>query len=43
MTGPERDLVLAVLDEDRFADKAPEQVWAVLLDQGRYLCSVSTM
>ena len=42
LTGPERDLVLAVLDEDRFADKAPEQVWAVLLDQGRYLCSVST-
>ena len=43
LTGPERDLVLAVLDEDRFADKAPEQVWAVLLDQGRYVCSVSTM
>lgn len=35
--------VLAVLDEDRFADKAPEQVWATLLDEGRYLCSVSTM
>ena len=35
--------MLAVLDDDRFADKAPEQVWAVLLDDGRYLCSVSTM
>ncbi len=43
LTGPERELVLAVLDEDRFADKAPEQVWAVLLDEGRYLGSVSTM
>lgn len=43
LTEPERDAVLAVLDDDRFADKAPEQVWAVLLDDGRYLCSVSTM
>jgi len=43
LTGPEREQVLAVLDDDRFADKAPEQVWAVLLDDGRYLCSVSTM
>ncbi len=43
LTGQEREQVLAVLDEDRFADKAPEQVWAVLLDEGSYLCSVSTM
>ncbi len=43
LTGLEREQVLAVLDEDRFADKAPEQVWAVLLDEGSYLCSVSTM
>ena len=43
LTGPEREQVLAVLDDDRFADKAPEQVWAVILDEGRYLCSVSTM
>ncbi len=35
--------MLAVLDAERFADKAPEQVWATLLDEGRYLCSVSTM
>ena len=26
-----------------FVDKAPAQVWACLLDQGTYLCSVSTM
>ena len=35
--------MLAVLDDDRFADKAPAQVWAILLDEGRYLCSQSTM
>ena len=39
----EAGAVLAVLDDDRFADKAPEQVWAILLDEGVYLCSVSTM
>jgi putative transposase len=39
----EAGAVLAVLDDDRFADKAPEQVWAILLDEGIYLCSVSTM
>jgi transposase InsO family protein len=31
-----------VLDSIRFVDKSPAQVWAVLLDQGRYLGSIST-
>lgn len=39
----ERARVLEVLNSARFADKAPAQVWAVLLDEGVYLCSVSTM
>jgi transposase InsO family protein len=39
----ERDHVLHVLDGDRFADKSPAQAWAVLLDEGCYLCSVRTM
>jgi putative transposase len=39
----ERDQVAAVLHEQRFADKAPAQVWATLLDEGVYLCSESTM
>jgi len=38
----ERTEILAALDSDRFADKAPEQIWAILLDQGVYLGSVST-
>ena len=39
----ERDRVLAVLTEPRFADKAVAQAWATLLDEGTYLCSMSTM
>ncbi len=39
----EREEVLAVLDSPRFADKAPRQVWALLIDEGTYLASVSTM
>lgn len=39
----ERERVLEVLNSDRFADKAPAEVYATLLDDGVYLCSVSTM
>ena len=39
----ERAHVLAVLDSPRFADKSPGQVWAILLDEGTYLCSEATM
>jgi len=35
--------ILAVLNSERFCDQAPAQVWATLLDEGRYLASVSTM
>ena len=43
LTAAERDRVLAVLRSDRFVDKSPAQVWATLLDEGIYLCSISTM
>lgn len=39
----ERAAVLAALHEPRFVDRAPAQVWATLLDEGRYLGSESTM
>ena len=39
----EADEVLAQLRSERFADCSPAQVWAVLVDEGTYLCSVSTM
>ena len=39
----ERAEVLAVLHEPRFVDHAPAEVYARLLDEGRYLCSQRTM
>jgi len=39
----ERTAVLAVLHEPRFVDRAPAEVYARLLDEGRYLCSERTM
>jgi putative transposase len=38
----ERQAILDVLHSERFADTAPAQAWAALLDEGRYLGSVST-
>ncbi len=40
---PERHMVLDELHSERFQDKAPLQVYATLLDDGRYLCSPRTM
>jgi putative transposase len=39
----ERESVLAELHSDRFVDSSPAQVWATLLDEGRYLASERTM
>ena len=39
----ERQKVLDVLHSDRFVDKAPAAVYAALLDENAYLCSVRTM
>ena len=39
----ERRVVLGTLHETRFADLAPAEVYATLLDEGRYLCSERTM
>ena len=39
----ERREVKEVLYSERFRDKSPREVYAALLDEGRYLCSVRTM
>ena len=39
----ERDAVRKMLNSERFADSSPRQVYGTLLDEGQYLCSVSTM
>jgi putative transposase len=43
LSDTERRAVLEVLHEPRFADQPPAQVYAKLLDEGRYLCSIRTM
>jgi len=39
----ERQAVLDLLRSDRFVDLAPAEVYAALLDEGTYLCSIRTM
>ena len=43
LTQVERAQVLGVMHEERFVDQAPASIYATLLDEGRYLCSVPTM
>ena len=43
LTEVERETVMTQLHSERFADSAPREVYAALLDEGAYLCSVSTM
>ena len=42
LTDTERRAILNVLHSNRFADLAPAEVWAILLDEGVYLGSEST-
>jgi putative transposase len=39
----ERQQVLRVLHSEKFVDKAPQEVYAALLDEGQYVCSIRTM
>jgi putative transposase len=42
--GPEeREQVVGVVNSERFVDLAPREIYATLLDEGTYLCSVTTM
>ena len=43
LSDPERARVLGVLCSDEFLDRAPREVYAILLERGEYLCSVRTM
>jgi putative transposase len=43
LTDIERQRVLETLISERFCDQSVRQVWAQLLDEGKYLCSVRTM
>jgi putative transposase len=43
LTPAEGERVLTELNSSRFVDKSVGQCWATLLDEGTYLCSMSTM
>ena len=43
LSSAEQDLLLGLLDSERFADLAPAAVYATLLDEGRYHGSIRTM
>ena len=43
LTPAERDAVLALINTEQYADLSIGQVWTRELDEGRYLCSMSTM
>jgi len=43
LTEQEKKTVIDILHSERFQDKAPRQVYATLLDEGQYHCSVRTM
>jgi putative transposase len=43
LSASEREALLGVLHCARFVDDSPAQVWATLLDEGRYLASQRTM
>jgi len=43
LTGPQQQAVLDLLHAPRFADQAPAEIYASLLDEGVYYCSVCTM
>jgi putative transposase len=43
LSAGERQLVLDTMHDERFQDAAPHQVYATLLDEGQYYCSIRTM
>jgi putative transposase len=43
LAAPEQERVLEMLHQERFVDRAPAAVYASLLEEGCYLCSIRTM
>jgi transposase InsO family protein len=43
LTAPQQQVVLDLLHAPRFADQAPAEIYASLLDEGVYYCSIRTM
>jgi putative transposase len=43
LTAPQQQVVVDLLHAPRFADQAPAEIYASLLDEGIYHCSIRTM
>lgn len=43
LSDQEQQAVLDILHSERFVDKAPREIYATLLDEGIYRCSIRTM
>ena len=43
LSAPEKGQVRETLNSERFADQAPPEVYATLLDEGQYQCSIRSM
>ena len=43
LSGNERQVILDAMHSERFVDKAPYEIYATLLDEGRYIGSIRTM
>ncbi len=43
LSNEERDRIIEVLHSERFADQPPREIYAALLSEGTYICSVRTM
>lgn len=43
LNSEEKAEVRSLLNSERFADQAPREIFSTLLDEGTYLCSVSSM
>jgi putative transposase len=43
LAASERETILTYLHQERFQDRSPAEVYATLLDEGQYHCSIRTM
>jgi putative transposase len=43
LAAAERETILTYLHQERFQDRSPAAVYATLLDEGQYHCSIRTM
>ena len=43
LTEVEKETIIALMHSERFVDKSPHEIYAILLDEGEHYCSIRTM